>query len=97
MLIEIRNLDTGEVTYSTEEYSAIPKTGSWCYTWANGRQRWFKEGKRHRLDGPAAIYLSGNQYWYKEGKYHRLDGPAIIYAEGEQEWYVEGKQVEPLC
>jgi hypothetical protein len=92
MLVEILNLNTGEVIYSTEEYPAVPSTGSWCHTWTNGEQLWYKEGKLHRLDGPAITYADGIQEWYKEGKLHRLAGPAIIYANGGQYWYVEGKR-----
>jgi hypothetical protein len=97
MLVEIRNLTTGEVTYSSEEDPDIPETGSWCFTWADGEQRWLKEGKLHRLEGPAAIYASGTEHWYVEGKRHRLGGPAITYANGSQEWYVEGTKVDPPC
>jgi hypothetical protein len=91
MLVEIRNLITGEVTYSSKDYPANPKTGSWCCTWTNGAQHWHKEGELHRLDGPAIIYPNGEQFWYKEGVRHRLDGPAIVYADGEQRWFKEGK------
>lgn len=37
------------------------------YIEADGTQEWFKEGKRHRDDGPAFISFAGTQYWYKEG------------------------------
>lgn len=43
---------------------------------------YFKNGKLHRLDGPAVtIYWSNQkreQYWFKEGNLHREDGPAYI-------------------
>lgn len=41
-------------------------------------------GKLHREDGPALIYLDGiRQEFYKNGKQHRENGPAILYfAEG---------------
>lgn len=58
---------------------------------ANGSQRWLKEGKLHREDGPAVIYTSGTQFWYKEDKLHREDGPAATNADGSQLWYKEGK------
>lgn len=43
----------------------------------------FKNGKLHRLDGPAVtIYSSENQlhkqYWFNNGKLHRKDGPAKV-------------------
>ncbi len=62
---------------------------------ADGMQRWFKEGKLHREDGPAIIYPDGRQWWYKEGEWHREDGPAIIYPDGRQWWYKEGEKYEP--
>ncbi len=35
---------------------------------------WYKNGKRHRKDGPAVIWGDGSQFWYKNGKRHREDG-----------------------
>ena len=58
----------------------------------NGNQYWFKDGKRHREDGPAIIYANGDQYWYRNGKRHREDGPAGIDADGDQYWYRDGKR-----
>jgi hypothetical protein len=97
MLIEILNLDTGETTYSSKECPDIPKTGSWCFTWTDGAQLWIKEGKHHRLDGPAVTYAKGTQEWFKEGKYHRLAGPAVTYPNGDQYWYIDGIEVDPPC
>ncbi len=48
-------------------------------------------GKRHRDDGPAAIYAYGAQCWYQNGKLHRDDLPAIIYPNGTRYWYQNGK------
>ena len=53
-----------------------------------GTQRWFKNNKRHREDGPAVIYDDGTQFWYREGVLHREDGPALIYSDGVKEWYL---------
>jgi hypothetical protein len=53
-----------------------------------GTQRWYKNGRRHREDGPAVIYTDGTQFWYKEGILHREDGPAIIYSDGSKKWYI---------
>ena len=59
----------------------------------NGDKFWRnKEGKRHRIDGPAAEYSDGSQEWYKNGKRHRIDGPAIEWKDGSQEWYKNGKR-----
>jgi len=58
----------------------------------NGDKAWYKEGFRHRIDGPAEIYINGDKFWYKEGELHRLGGPAIEYSDGDKIWYKEGKR-----
>ena len=52
---------------------------------------WYQNGKRHRLDGPAAEYANGTKYWYQNGEFHRLDGPAAEYANGDKYWIQNGK------
>ena len=43
----------------------------------SGIERWFKDGKFHREDGPAFINKEwGIETWYKEGRFHREGGPA---------------------
>lgn len=32
-------------------------------------QRWLKDGKTHRVDGPAVIYPSGYHEWWLNGRY----------------------------
>jgi len=59
-----------------------------------GTQRWYKNGKIHREDGPAVIYASGSQEWRINGKLHRTDGPAVIYADGFQAWWLYGRNYE---
>ena len=61
------------------------------YVDANGDQYWYKDGKRHREDGPAAILANGNQFWFKYGNRHREDGPSVIYPDGHKFWYRDGK------
>ena len=34
----------------------------------NGSKTWFKNGKRHREDGPAHVESNGYKMWYLEGK-----------------------------
>jgi len=51
----------------------------------------YKNGERHRDDGPAVIHANGNREWYKNGERHRDDGPAVIHANGNREWYKNGK------
>jgi hypothetical protein len=45
-----------------------------------------KEGRLHRLDGPAIEYSSGTKEWWQNGKVHRLDGHAIEWADGRKWW-----------
>ena len=61
--------------------------------WPNGAQHWLLNGKRHRTDGPAVIYVSGTQHWYQNDKLHREDGPAVIRANGVQYWALNGKEL----
>ena len=53
---------------------------------------WFnKEGKLHRLDGPAIEYSNGTKEWRQNGKYHRVNGPAREYSDGTKAWYQKGQ------
>jgi hypothetical protein len=54
-------------------------------------ERWYKDDKFHREDGPAVIWPDGYQEWYKNGNLHREDGPAIMVLYGTQYWYKDGK------
>jgi len=77
--------------YSKEEFDAIHNKYTGYIKFANGTQKWFKNGQWHREDGPAVIGVYGEQFWYKNGKVHREDGPAIIWPNGEQQWYLDDK------
>jgi hypothetical protein len=70
---------------------ARSKNWEGCITWKNGRQDWWKNGKRHREDGPAVVFPDGTQEWWKNGELHREDGPAIIYSDGLEEWWKNEK------
>ncbi len=59
----------------------------------NGIKEWWKNGKRHRLDGPAIEWVDGTKEWWIDGQRHRLDGPALIYPDGDKLWWYEGKQL----
>ena len=66
-------------------------------------KNWFKDGVRHRDNGPAFINYNNGQIikkWYKDGQLHRDDGPAIINYDinGQiisQAWYINGILVQP--
>ena len=63
------------ITYTVEVYPA-------------GTKRWYLNGNRHRVDGPAVEYADGDKYWYLNGQRHRVDGPAAEYATGTKYWYL---------
>jgi hypothetical protein len=54
----------------------------------SGCQEWYKEGKLHRLEGPAIERVLGCQLWWVEGLLHRLDGRSGI----QKEWWIEGQR-----
>ena len=60
---------------------------------ANGDKVWYKDGKLHRLDGPAVDRADGAKEWYKDDKLHRLDGPAVERTNGDKLWYINDKQL----
>lgn len=64
----------------------------------DGYRAWYKEGKLHRIGGPA-LTQPGMIAYYKEGILHRCDGPALIKPD-VQVWYFNGKvhstQVEAI-
>ncbi len=37
------------------------------HTYSDGTQEWYKNGKRHREDGPAYIGENGTQHWWLNG------------------------------
>jgi hypothetical protein len=57
---------------------------------SNGSTRWYLNGKLHREDGPASIWVEGRQNWYLNGERHRTDGPAIVYPDGRGSFWLRG-------
>ena len=55
---------------------------------------WFRDGKIHKLNGPAVEHTDNSRYWYQNGLLHRDDGPAIIGADGYINWYRHGEQYD---
>jgi len=72
--------------------SDIPINYTGHVKYSDGTQKWYKNGKVHREDGPAVIYSNGTQYWYKNGEFHREDGPTVIHVDGKQYWYLNDKK-----
>lgn len=54
-----------------------------------GNKRWFKDGKRHREDGPAEIRHDGTERWFINGKKHRIGGPAVTKRNGTEFWWYQ--------
>ena len=53
----------------------------------------FKEGKRHREDGPAVVLNNGTKEWWIDGEKHRGDDlPAVENIDGTREWWFNGQQ-----
>ena len=69
----------------------VPNDFTGIAEYSNELKQWYKEGKLHRIDGPAVEYSNGTKIWYKEGKRHRENGPAREHSNGGKEWYKEGK------
>jgi hypothetical protein len=63
----------------------------------SGTERWYRDGRLHREDGPAVTYYDGTECWFINGLRHRADGPAIIYDDGSESWYLNGKEVDPMA
>ena len=58
-----------------------------------GTEKWYKNDRLHRDDGPANEWAGGMKEWYLNGKRYREDGPAIEYADGTKSWYLNGEKV----
>ena len=58
--------------------------------YSDGTKRWWKNGERHREDGPAIEYPNGTKEWCKNGKRHREDGPAVEWPGGVKSWWRNG-------
>lgn len=79
-----------------EEPIVVPTTLQVCapagaVTGKDGSQRFYREGRLHRDDGPAFICANGAEYWYQYGRKHREDGPAVVYPSGQKEWWRHGQ------
>jgi hypothetical protein len=52
-----------------------------------GQIEYWRDGKRHREDGPAMISPNGFRQWFFNDEFHRLNGPAIEFDDGTEFWY----------
>ena len=51
-----------------------------------------KDGKNHRLDGPAVIYTNDSKEYWVNGQKHCSSGPACIYKKIGKEWWFNGQK-----
>jgi len=70
----------------------IPENYTGIVGYKEGDKHWYREGKRHREDGPALEYSSGTKFWYINGDLHREDGPACEYSDGQKLWLLKGRE-----
>lgn len=59
---------------------------------------YYKDGKKHRENGPAVELKNGTKEWWIDGQRHRDDGPACIYKDPDEggffyEWFRNGERV----
>jgi hypothetical protein len=59
---------------------------------ADGTQEWYRNGRRHRIDGPAIEHANGTNEWYRDGQLHREDGAAVEWPNGGKWWYRHGQR-----
>ena len=50
----------------------------------------YVDGKYHRENEPAIMYLDGSNFWHLNGKLHRTDGPALEWL-GNKQWHLNSK------
>ena len=77
-------------TIKAKSWGELPGNFTGIVEFPNGSKEWYKDGKRHREDGPAIESRHGGEHWYKDGKRHRIDGPAIENSNGSRSWYRDG-------
>ena len=62
-----------------------------CKTLDDKSTFYYKNGQRHREDGPAIININGGSYWYLNGLFHRESGPAVTYNNGSKGWWYKNR------
>ena len=77
-------------------YLSVGYEGGPAIVHANGSEKWYVDGKRHREGAPACVYVNGTEKWYRHGLRHRDpdEGPAASYPDGRRIWFVDGVKVK---
>jgi len=60
----------------------------------SNRREWYKNGKLHRINGPAVEYKNGCKKWYKNGILYKECGPDIIFDRIQKKWFINKKLME---
>ena len=55
------------------------------------RREWYKNGKLHRINGPAIEYKNGCKKWYRNGILYKECGPDIVYNRIKKKWFINKK------
>ena len=82
-----------ETKIRINSFQEIPGHFTGIAEYANGTKIWYKDGLRHREDGPACEYPDDAEYWYFEGKFYpkiNLESYVVLdYYKGEYGimWY----------
>jgi hypothetical protein len=79
-------------TIKIRDYSELPTDFTGIVKYTSGTKVWYRNGKRHRTDGPAIEHFDGTKQWYWNGKQHRTDGPAYEDADDTKVWYLNGQR-----
>lgn len=95
--IKNKNVEVYQQYDSSKDYlftfpSKRAKMDDGMYVCRNGDAMWFKNGERHREDGPAIECHDGTKEWWVNGRLHREDGAARELPDGSKEWWVNGKR-----
>lgn len=59
-------VDEGDVYWYKHNTHILHREEGPAIVTADNSKHWFKNGKRHRLDGPAVEYCNGLRLWYVE-------------------------------
>jgi hypothetical protein len=72
----------------------VPKVDNGCHQ-IKGAKVYFRDGCKHRPNGPAVIQRDGTQEYFFQGIRHREgDKPAVIFPDGKLEYWENGKLIK---
>jgi hypothetical protein len=83
-------------TIKVKRWKEIPENFTGIVEYPDGDKFWYKDGRRHRENGPAIEYTDGTKVWYKNGWWHREDGPAKELPDGTKRWYLENERYSQI-